>query len=337
MIKTNIEFVSKLKEIATKYKTLYVMGCFGAPLKEEYKERYCNNYDYNKQPGRTAMIKSASADTFGFDCVCLIKGVLWGWDGNKNAVYGGAKYESNGVPDIDCDVMIDKCSDISTDFSKIEVGEAVWLKGHIGVYIGDGLAIECTPSWENKVQITAVKNIGNKAGYNARQWTKHGKLPYFSYVTNAVDAGTTTAGSVGGKNGYHVGDIVQFNGNTHYASSTASTGSAAKSGTAKITAISTGAKHPYHIIHTDDNSNVYGWVNAADIGDTAKKKSYNIGDVVQFSGKTQYVSSTASAGLAAKPGAAKITAIAAGAKHPYHVVHTDGKSNVYGWVNAEDI
>lgn len=46
------------------------------------------------------MINAASADTFGFDCVCLIKGVLWGWHGDKNAVYGGATYTSNGVPDI---------------------------------------------------------------------------------------------------------------------------------------------------------------------------------------------------------------------------------------------
>lgn len=136
---------------------------------------------------------------------------------------------------------------------------------------------------------------------------------------------------------FKVGDVVDFTGSTHYTSSTGTRGTAAKPGKAKITAIATGTKHPYHIVHADDTGNVYGWVNETDIGNTSKKKSYNIGDVVQFSGKTQYVSSTASAGLAAKPGAAKITAIAAGAKHPYHVVHTDGKSNVYGWVNAEDI
>ena len=29
-----------------------------------------------------------------------------------------------------------KEKDVSTDFSKIEVGEAVWLSGHIGIYIG---------------------------------------------------------------------------------------------------------------------------------------------------------------------------------------------------------
>ena len=64
---------------------------------------------------------------------------------------------------------------------KIEVGEYLWMNGHCGVYIGNGLAVECTPKWDNKVQITAVGNIGSKSGYNTRTWTKHGKLPYITY------------------------------------------------------------------------------------------------------------------------------------------------------------
>ncbi len=193
MIKTGKELAAAVKKIATSYKTLYVMGCFGAPLKEEYKERYCKNNSYNKQPERTAMIKAASSDTFGFDCVCLIKGVLWGWRGDVNDKYGGATYESNGVPDRDCNVIFDKCSGKTTGFSKIEVGEAVWRQGHIGVYIGDGLAVECTPAWKNCVQITAVANIGNKSGYNSRRWTKHGKLPYVTYETASASSSANKA------------------------------------------------------------------------------------------------------------------------------------------------
>ena len=59
----------------------------------------------------------------------------------------------------------------------MEVGEVVWTTGHIGIYIGDGLAVECTPKWKNCVQITAVANIGSKSGYNARTWKKHGHMP----------------------------------------------------------------------------------------------------------------------------------------------------------------
>lgn len=184
------EFVYKLKDIATNYKTLYVMGCFGAPMTSTNKKRYTQNNEYNTQATRVKHINAASADTFGFDCVCLIKGVLWGWNGDKSKVYGGAKYKDNGVPDINASSMFNTCSGISNDFSNIEVGEALYCTGHIGVYIGNGLAVECTPAWKNKVQITAVKNIGTKDGYNARTWLKHGKLPYIEYdVVNERETG----------------------------------------------------------------------------------------------------------------------------------------------------
>ena len=179
----NRELASKAVDIAKNYKTLYVMGCFGAPLNEANKQRYLSNHEYNTRPTRQQMIKNATADTFGFDCVNLIKAILWGWNGDKTKPYGGAKYASNGVPDIDADVMISKCKGVSTDFSRIEVGEAVWMPGHIGVYIGDGLAVECTPTWKNNVQITACNC--NKIGYNRRNWKKHGNLPYITYVKEA--------------------------------------------------------------------------------------------------------------------------------------------------------
>lgn len=173
------DFVAKLKDIATNYKTLYVMGCIGAPMTASNKKRYINHHPYNKQAARVKLINAASADTFGFDCVCLIKSVLWGWNGDKTKTYGGTKYATNGVPDLDANMFFKGCSEISTDFSKIEVGEAVWTDGHIGVYIGNGLAVECTPAWKNRVQITACNY--SKPGYSTRQWKKHGKLPYIDY------------------------------------------------------------------------------------------------------------------------------------------------------------
>ena len=204
------EFVAKLKDVAQNYKTLYVMGCFGAPLTGGNVSRYCNNYAYNKQAARTKMIKAAANQNppvFGFDCVCLIKGILWDWNGDASKTYGGASYAVNGVPDIGADTMITKCKGVSTNFSNVEVGEALWCSGHIGVYIGGGLAVECSPAFDNDVQITAVKNMGTKSGYNARTWTKHGKLPYIEYDntapvqpdkpdTGAGAGGTIKAGSV---------------------------------------------------------------------------------------------------------------------------------------------
>lgn len=188
------ELVSKALSIAKNRKTLYVMGCFGAPMTAANKKRYTTNHSYNKAAARVKMINAASADTFGFDCVCLIKGILWGWNGDQNKTYGGAVYASNGVPDIGADQMITKCPDASTTgWASMEPGEVVWTTGHIGIYIGDGLAVECTPKWDNCVQVTAVANIGSKSGYNARTWKKHGHIPYVEYDGKTVEVPSTPA------------------------------------------------------------------------------------------------------------------------------------------------
>ncbi len=275
------EFIAKLKDIANNYNTLYVMGCFGAPLTGANVKRYQNNCSYNKQTERTEMIKAVANKTppyYGFDCVCLIKGILWGWNGSQNKTYGGATYTSNKVPDIGADTMITKCSDISTDFSNIEIGEAVWCKGHIGVYIGDGLVVECTPKWKNCVQITALKNIGSKSGYDARMWTKHGKLPYIEYEETTP---TVTVSPATEDLEYAVGDVVQFTGCLHYTSSYKSgVAKGCKAGVAKVTAISKGKPHPYQLkAVAGKGSTVYGWVNASDIAGKAtstKTKTYTV-------------------------------------------------------------
>lgn len=266
-IETAKELAAKAKEVATKYKTLYVMGCFGAPLTAKNKKRYTNNHAYNRKPERTAMINAASEDTFGFDCVCLIKGLLWGWNGDKTKTYGGASYCTNGVPDIGADAMIRKCSEVSTDFSKLEVGEAVWTDGHIGIYIGDGLAVESTPVWKNCVQITACNQT--VAGYPRRNWKKHGKLPYVKYIKETVVAPKPEAPkpeapkpAVTTPVVYKVGDIVEFSGTVHYTTANASKPRPCLSGKAKITRIYRlgKSKHPYHLIRTGGGSTVYGWV-----------------------------------------------------------------------------
>lgn len=67
---------------------------------------------------------------------------------------------------------------------------------------------------------------------------------------------------------------------------------------------------------------------------TSTSKDYKAGDVVSFHGGKHYVSSTSSKGYQAKAGKAKITRKNGSGKHPYHLIHTDSKSNVYGWVDS---
>lgn len=262
IVMTAAEFVDKLSVIAYNFKTLYVMGCFGAPLVGTNVERYCVNHKYNRQAERTEMIRKAgdkNPPVYGFDCVCLIKGVLWGWNGDVNSKDGGAKYNTNGVVDVGANLMIQKCEEISTDFNDILPGEAVWKSGHIGVYIGNGLAIESTPAWKNGVQVTAISNIGTKIGYNSQRWTKHGKLPWIDYGEANKIVGEE-------KLDFAVNDIVKFTGIKHYIGANSTYGSTCRSGEVKITQIKKGAKHPYHVIYTiDGGSNAYGWVDASDI------------------------------------------------------------------------
>lgn len=171
------DFINKAVDIAKNYKTLYVMGCFGAPMTPSNKKRYTNNHEYNRQKSRTKMINNANSNTFGFDCVCLIKGILWGWNGNVNKTYGGAKYKANGVPDVGANGILKYCTNVSTDFKNIIPGEIVWMDGHVGIYIGNSEVVECTPAWKNNVQITKLSK---------RKWLKHGKLKFIDYTCEDV-------------------------------------------------------------------------------------------------------------------------------------------------------
>ena len=249
-----------------------MLGTFGWPITEASLARAIRENQTNAaRPKWQSKAKALMGTGYIFDCVGLIKALLWGWIGDASKSYGGSSYKSNGVPDIGADRMIQLCKGASaTGWSCMAVGEVVWMPGHIGVYVGNGLAVECTPSFKGGVQITAVGNIGAKAGYSTRKWSKHGKLPYVTYDASP-SAPVTTDGSIS------LGDIVVFSGGLHYPSASAAKGTAVAAGPAKVTAISRGSKHPYHVVHTDKSSAVYGWVDASAIGKTASPlKRYKV-------------------------------------------------------------
>lgn len=126
---------------------------------------------------------------------------------------------------------------------------------------------------------------------------------------------------------YKAGDIVQFIGSVHYSSANATSGLSCKPGKVKITAVYASGKHPYHAIaEAGGGSTAYGWVDVDKLSANTKIK---IGDVVRFKGGVHYASSNATTDAGTpKAGAAKVTAIAKGAKHTYHLVHTDKQSTV---------
>lgn len=73
--------------------------------------------------------------------------------------------------------------------------------------------------------------------------------------------------------------------------------------------------------------------------DQVEEKTLAVGMEVDFTGTNHYTSAYKTATRkTCKSGKAKITAIAAGKAHPYHLVAVSGNgSTVYGWVDAADI
>ena len=111
-----------------------------------------------------------------FDCIGLIKCFLWFDYSSSNAKYYGVT-----APDWDANGYFNSAKEkgpIST--IPEEKGIIVFQNDHVGVYVGNGVVIEATASWNNKVQKSYFK--GNHSGlYKRTSWTHWFKLPQLSY------------------------------------------------------------------------------------------------------------------------------------------------------------
>ena len=195
----NREFAEKAVRMAEGEKTLYVNGCYAKRLTEPQKKYYIEHYAYNRGLLRKPKILAAPNDTVGADCICFLKAIIDGWDPEATDDACGVKYVA--AHDLTEKGLLDACGrTASSDFSEISVGEYLYNPGHGGVYIGDGLAVECTPSWKDGVQITAVENIAKRSDYNGRKWDRHGKLPWIDYGREYLPASVPVLarGAVGG-------------------------------------------------------------------------------------------------------------------------------------------
>ena len=182
------EFADKCLALAKNYNTAYALGMWGFKLTREVIDAKAKQYPGFYKMSKTKQLYALADEGgyWGFDCVCMIKALLWGWGSDLNDKRGGAKYASNGVPDFGADSIGKYCDGFTSDFSQIEPGEALWMDGHVGVYVGGGLAVECTAAWESKVIVTAVGNVGAVSGYHTRTWKKHGKMKWLDYAAEPV-------------------------------------------------------------------------------------------------------------------------------------------------------
>ena len=174
-------YVDILVDICKGYKTYYAWGAFGAPAIPKNKTRY-------------NVPEEVSEDTFLFDCSGFAyRAVPFGWDGDLKRVYGGASYPTKSSPlyPLTTGDVCSICDDVSTDFSNIQPGEVLYMSGHVGIYCGKGIAVECTSKWDNCVLFSEVSNVGIETPYHNRRrtWLKHGKLPFIEYNTISLTPG----------------------------------------------------------------------------------------------------------------------------------------------------
>lgn len=125
-------------------------------------------------------------------------------------------------------------------------------------------------------------NMSDAVGY--RNIAVNGKYIRGFVTPKYSSKATASTGSAGGSTGdlkYKVGDLVQFTGCLHYTSSySGGVAKACKAGVAKVTQLSKGQPHPYHLqAVAGKGSTVYGWVNEADIAGLASgttQKTYTV-------------------------------------------------------------
>ena len=166
------EFVSRAKNIAEHVATRYMWGTFGSQITASLIAQKAAQYPaYYSAARKVSLQNLAGHGVWAFDCVGLIKEILWGWNG-ENKTYGGAKYAANGVPDTNAEGMIGLCDNVTTAISaSMPAGSLVWMSGHIGIYLGDGRVAECTlGNYGDGVVITNLSGRG---------WKKSGRLTRF--------------------------------------------------------------------------------------------------------------------------------------------------------------
>ena len=167
------EYLKMLQSIYDNLDTYYAWGAIGSPANKKNRDRYG--------------VPAAPPSSFLFDCSgYAYKAIPLEFTGDKTRTYGGAD-PGKAMDLFNCNDILKYCYSVSTDFSKIEPCELLYMKGHVGIYRGEGTALECTSDWENGVQITLVNNCTNlKDCKHSRTWLKHGKLPFIMYKSDQI-------------------------------------------------------------------------------------------------------------------------------------------------------
>ena len=166
--KNNVDLAEWAKQAYAK-KWGYVYGTYGEVLTEsiltakisQFPEQVGDNEEFIRR--HWLGVRTA-------DCIGLIKGYAW-----FNCDTGQIEYRSNGVRDTGSDPMLDMATEKGTIDTMPDIpGIAVWMDGHIGIYVGNGQTIHAANT-ELGVIMTPLARSG---------WSHWLKIPYITYLEN---------------------------------------------------------------------------------------------------------------------------------------------------------
>lgn len=145
----------------------YWYGTFGQKATKSLLNSKTKQYPGHYTPKRMDKYKMQLGARV-HDCVGLIKGYLW-----SNSPTSSPKY--NESQDVSANGMLNKCKEKGSISTLPEIpGVLVFMKGHVGVYIGKGKVIEAR-GFNYGVVETALED---------RKWTSWGKCPWITYPGN---------------------------------------------------------------------------------------------------------------------------------------------------------
>lgn len=175
-MKTNYKFVEYLNSVLKK-NTVYMWGEYGRLVTSSTisskRYQYPSHYDSSK----VSLLRSlVNKGYYAYDCAGLIKSYWMSNYGNSEVKYI-KKYDKDAYG-----ITIGNASEIGDVAGIPEIpGLLLYMKGHCGIYIGNGLVIECTSNEKY------VKRSGGGVGItniSDRKWEKWVKSKWISYDDN---------------------------------------------------------------------------------------------------------------------------------------------------------
>lgn len=144
----------------------YWYGTFGQVASQALLNNKRNQYPSYYDQSKYSVQFTSQFGQKVHDCAGLIKGALW-----CNSVDGTPAY--NASQDVGANTLINSCCTVTGSIGSLPeiAGLLLWKDGHIGVYIGNGYAVEAK-GHDYGVQKTKVAGRG---------WTKWGKCKWVDY------------------------------------------------------------------------------------------------------------------------------------------------------------